>query len=374
MAGELRFDFRDIPSCARHGLSARKVWIYFKALVLTWAVWDLFIYLGFLAAGEDMGARWDLSVLLPLPGGLFWTSWLAVCFLAVAVLLMLHILLRASLKVSRLTFQQIRGDDFYSGAEASRFCSGHGSPLVAVPILLAIAVVLGLLSGWGAGLVSRIPSAGPVIAALLALPLWGIMLLVVLTCFAFILSFMLLPAIVAATRGDSFESVFELFSTMTSQPWRVFVYWILSVIFIALGGAVFLFFSSSAAVLLAWTTGIGAGDGGFGAAMASGPQMLAPEVLPFFSGLVVPVSSGSQAWTGAAGTIAGVSGAAVFLVLVSYLLSCCSSAWTMIYLGLRKRKDGVDLLEEADREDMREYQRLYGDGIPAPGSTGPGEG
>jgi len=362
VAGLLHFDGRDVPSCARHGLSARKIWLYFKALILSWAIWDFFIYLGFIAAGEDMGARWDLSALLPLPGGLFWTSWLAITFLAAACLLILYILMRASLKVSRLTFEQLRGDGFYSGSDASRFASSHSSPLITVPLLLLAVMLLGLLAGLLFGLVSRIPAAGPVITALLAIPLWGIMLLVVLAAIAFFLSFSLLPPIIASTGGDSFESVFELFSTMTSQPWRILLYGFLSLLSIVLGGAVFLFFSSSAAGLLAWTTGVGAGSGGFGAAITAGPQMLAPEVLPYFSFLVTtPVCAGGSAWTGLAGVLAGISGASIFLILLSYLLSSCSSAWTIIYLALRRRKDGVDLLEESDREDMREYKRLSED-------------
>lgn len=368
----LRFDCRDVASCARLGLSARKMWTGFKSLLLSWLVWDFFVYLGFLASGEDMGARWSLSVLLPLPGGLFWHSAIAMVLLGAGCILILAVLMRGSLKVCRLAFEQIRGDAFYSESEAASFARGHSSPLVLVPLLLVILITILLAKGAVVGLISRIPAAGPVIAALFAVPLWGAMLLAVLTAAALILSIMLLPAIIACTRGDTFESVFELFSTMTSQSWRVFLYWFLSLLFTALGSAVFILFSAGAMGLLSMTTSWAAGGGGFAEALTAGPRMLAPELLPFFSSFVSLGTGGSTAaWSGAAGVLAGVSGSVILLVLLSYIFSSLSSAWTVIYVGLRRRRDGTDLLVEADREDMRDYERRYGGGIPLPGKPGP---
>jgi len=351
------------------------MWTGFKTLLLSWVLWDFFVYLGFLAAGENMGARWRMSVLMPLPGGLFWSSPVAVALLVAGCLAMAAVLMRGSLMASRIAFEQIRGDDFYSGAEASSFARSHSAPLAAVPLLLVFLVAILLLKGAAVGLLSRIPAAGPVVASLLALPLWGAMLLAVLTALALLLAFVLLPAIVACTKGDTFESVFELFSTLTSQPWRLLLHGILAVLATALGTAVFALFSAGAMGLLSLTTSWASGGGGFTEAIAAGPRLLAPELLPFFSRVGTMGGGGSvAAWGGAAGLIAGVSGAAMFLVLLSYVFSCLASAWTLIYVGLRRRRDGTDLLVEADREDMREYERLYGGGIPAPGRPGPREG
>ncbi len=362
MAEELRFNVKDIPLCAKYGFSARKIWICFKTLVLSWAIWDIFIYLGFFAAGYDMAARWEQSRLFPLPGALFWTDVIPVVFLIIAVILILYVLIRGALKVSRITFQQIRGDNFFSGADAAKYARGNSTPLVAIPVLLVLVILLALVAGAAAGVLSRVPVAGPILTALLSIPLWGIMLLAVLTALALVLSFQLLPSIIATTGGDTFESIFELFSTMTSQSWRVFLYWLLSLIIILLGGITFLLFTSLAVDLLSFSVALGAGSGGFGQALASGPRLLAPEILPFFSGLITfGQQDSAQAWTGISGVIAGFSGTAILLIVVSYLFSCCSSSWTLIYLALRYRKDGVDLVDSADLEEQREFDRLYGD-------------
>ena len=360
MAEELTFNVKDIPACTRYGFSARKIWIFFKTLVLSWIIWDYFVYLGFFAAGSDLAARWSQSRLLPLPGSLFWMDPVPVILLALGSVLIIYVLMRGSLMVSRMTFQQIRGDDFFSAADAAAFAKEHAVPLISIPVMLALTLLLIYGAGALTGLISRIPAAGPVAASLLSIPLWGVMLLGVLTSIALILSFPLLPAVVACTGGDSFEAIFEVFSTLTSQSWRLCLYWLLSILVIILGGASFLLLSSVAVSFLSLSVSAGAGDGGMVAALASGPQLLAPEALPFFAGLLGQQGD-VQAWSGLAGILAGISGTVIFLIIISYFLSSHASAWTLIYLVLKYRKDGEDLMNRADQEEQREYDRMYGD-------------
>lgn len=360
MAEELSFGIRDIPACARYGFSARKIWVFFKTLVLSWLVWDVFVYLGFFASGSDMAARWEQSRLLPLPGSVFWIDPVPVIFLALGSLLIVYVLMRGSLMVSRMTFQQVRGDDFFSSADARRFAGKHYAPLIAVPLMLVLALALIFASGVAAGLVSGIPAAGPVIAALFSVPLWGVMLLGILTALGLVLALDMVPSVVACTAGDSFEAVFEVFSTLTSQSWRLLLYLLVSLLVILAAGTLFLFATSLAMAGLSSAFTAGAGEGGLAATMAAGPQVLAPEILPYFSGLItLGRSGGGETWTGAAGVIASLSGTAVFLVVLSYVLSSWSSAWTLIYIVLKRRKDGENLPERADLEDQREFDRMY---------------
>jgi hypothetical protein len=364
---EPRFSIRDIPACARYGFSARKIWVFFKTLVLSWIIWDIFVYLGFFAAGSDMAARWDQSRLLPLPGSLFWMDLIPVILLAIGIVLIVYILMRGSMMVSRMTFQQIRGDDFFSGKDASSFAKTHSAPLATIPLMLVLTMIIIFAAGALAGTVSRIPAAGPVLAAVLSIPLWGMMLLGLLTAAGLLLALQLVPAIVATTGGDSFEAVFEVFSTLTSQSWRLFLYLLVAMLAILFAGLLFLLFSSLALTVLSSAFTLGAGHGSLVSTMAAGPQVLAPEILPYFSGLVTfGHQGGTQTWTGLAGLIASVSGTAVFLVVLSYMFSGLSAAWTLIYLALKYRKDGEDLSERADREDQREFDRMYGETGPGP--------
>ena len=362
MAVEMTFNVKDIPACTRYGFSARKIWLFLKTLVLSWFIWDFFVYLGFFAAGCDLGVRWSHSRLLPLPESIFWSDPVPVILLVIGSALIVYVLMRGALMVSRMTFQQIRGDDFYSVSDAAAFGRDHALPLISIPIMLILTLLVIFGTGVLTGFVSRIPAVGPVVASLLLIPLWAVMLLGVLTAIALILSLELLPAVVACTGGDSFESIFEVFSTLTSQSWRLFLYFLLSILIIALGGAAFLILSSAAINFLSLSVSTGAGSTGLSAALASGPQLLAPEALPFFSGLITLGQHGDiQAWSGIAGTLAGISGTVIFLVILSYLLSSYSSAWTIIYIVLRYRKDGEDLMDRADSEEQREFDRMYGE-------------
>jgi hypothetical protein len=371
----LYFDVRDIPSAARSGLSARKIWIFWKALLLSWLIWLVSVYLGFLAAGSDLSSRWETSRLLPLPGGLFWESWPAVLLLAVGALLMLYVMMAAATKVSRITFEQIRGDDFFSGRDASAFLREHRTPLISTPLAILCGLALAVLLGFVLGLFGRIPGVGPVLVGILSVPAWGLALLTVLLGAGFLACFLLVPSIVACTKGDTFESLFELYSTITAQPWRVLLYWITGFVSRLLGLALFMVFASAAVAFLSWTVSLGMGNQGLESTLSSGLQMVAPEAIPWFANAFNPVAAVApgQAWTGLAGLLAGLSGVAILLTVKAYWLSSGTSAWTLIYLAVRHRKDGEDLLRRADDEDQREFEKLYGEIPEEPAAAEPVE-
>lgn len=377
MARKLYFDIRDIPAGARLGLGGRKIWLFFKSLVLSWLVWSLFTYLGWLAADPGgLGAVMRQSRLLPLPGGLFWQSWQAVAILAAGVLGIAWVMLSASLKASRITFEEIRGDDFYSGRDAARFFRGNWKPLAATPLVIAAGLLLAVLALFLLGLLGRIPAAGPVIFGLLAVPAWGASLLAVLAAVALLACIPLLPPIIATTRGDTFETLFELFSTLTSQPWRIVLYGLASAASNAAGLALFMVAASLATGFLSWAAGLGMGDPP-GSVLVAGLSHLAPALVGAAArpaDILGLAGGGSPTVTGGGMAVISAAGAAIVLVLLSYLLSACSSGWTLIYLAVRNRKDGEDLVRRADEEEFREFERQYGSADEyartAPGSGG----
>lgn len=363
MVHKMRFDVRDIPAAARYGLSARKLWIYVKALLFGWACLFIFVNFGYLAAGASLGHVWDGGRLLPLPQGVFWESVPAVVLLAVGLLLALVALLRGSLKVARIAFEQTRGDDFYSGKDADAFAKEHFKPVLVTPLVLLVGIALAVVGGIILGLLASIPGGvGPVIAGIGAIPAWGLALLVVLGGVAFVASFCLVPAIVACTKGDTFESLFELFSTLTSQPWRLALYGLLSAAVRLVGLAVFAAFAAAALKFVSLTMSPITGGDIFYDTVASGLRVLAPAVVGAGSTIFSPVGAvaSGPAWTGLGGVLCAISGVLIFLTVASYWLSSCTSGWTLIYLALRHRKDGEDLLQRADDEEYREFEKEYG--------------
>lgn len=363
MIHKLRFDIGDMPLCVKYGLSARNLWVFWKALVLSWLVWAGMIYLGFFAAGDSMQGRWQVSRLFPIPEGLFLQSPVSIAFMVAALLACLWIMLTAFQKVGRITFEQIRGDEFYSGRDALAFHRENWKPLLMVPVAVLAGLAILLVKLFLLGLLGRIPAAGPVIVGLLAVPFWGVSLFGVLSLIALVLSFPLVPAVTACTRGDTFETLFELFSAITSQPFRIILYAATGLLARLAAMAAFIGFARGALAITALGVGAGMGDHGLAASIQGATHLAAPQLVSHYGSFLAPLGSlagGPSAWSGAAGWTAGLSGAAIAILILAYWFSSCASFWTICYLAVRKAKDGEDLLARADDEEFREFEKRYG--------------
>lgn len=363
MIHKLRFDIRDMPLCVKYGLSARNLWVFWKALVLAWLVWAGLIYLGFFAAGDSIPDRWHASRLFPVPEGLFLQSPVSMVFMAIALLVCLWIIMAAYQKVSRITFEQIRGDEFYSGRDALAFHRENWKPLLLVPVAVLAGLAILLAKLFILGLIGRIPAAGPVIVGLLAVPVWGLTLFGVLAVVALVLSVPMVPAVTACTRGDTFETLFELFSSITSQPFRIVLYAVTGLLARLTAIALFIGFARGALALMTLGVGAGMGDQGLASSIQGGTHLVSPQLVSHYGSFLAPLGSlagGPSGWSGAAGWIAGLSGAAIAVLILAYWFSSCASFWTICYLTLRKAKDGEDLLARADDEEFREFEKRYG--------------
>ena len=358
----LSFRVTDAFQAARYGFNARNIWAFWKGILLAWLVWVFFVYLGFFAAGDSTGERFSSSLLCPLPDALFTASTPAVVLLAAGSLLALSILMLTSLKVSKLTFEQIRGDQFYSERDAGEFCRKHRKPVLITPLTVLMGITAGIAVLLLLGLTGRIPGAGAFIVAVFAVPAWLLGLLLVFAIIAFVLSFFLVPVIIASTGGDTFECLFELFSILSARPARIFKGVLAGVATRIPALALLLLFGWGSVLLVGSVTEISSGFNGTGAGIESGLSRFAPDLVPFYSSIFSPVSSvdSGGSWTGIPGIILSASGVAILLALIAYWCSSCTAMWTVIYLGARYSRDSEDLLLRAEEEEYREFRRMYG--------------
>ncbi len=359
---KLKFQVRDTLLAVRYGLNARNIWVFWKGTVQAWLVWVFFVYAGFLAAGDSLSERFRAAVLCPLPDSLFMSSVPSIILLAAGTLLAFCIYLLTALKVSRLTFEQLRGDQFFSEADARRFCRSNWKPVVATPLVIALGIVLGIVAVVLVGFVGRIPAVGPVIAGLLVVPVWVLGLFLVLALLVLVFSVFLVPVITAATKGDTFECLFEVFSVVTSQPMRLFRGFVTGFSARLVALAVFSLFAWGSVSVVSSVLYRTSGLQGLGDTMESGFSRVAPEVVPFYSSIFNPLSSTEHtesSWSGAAEFLISLSGVAILIVLLAYWLSSCTAQWTVMYLGLRYNRDGEDLLLLADEEEYREFRKIY---------------
>jgi hypothetical protein len=387
---ELRFNFIDIFRAPRLALSAKKIWTQLRALALGLILYNVFVYAAFAVSGADAYRIWSSYYLFPplsLAAGAHPLNAAGVVLWAVGAFAFFLVSYLGMTAVAKITIEQLRGNDFYSRREAGRYVKRHWRPVVFAP--LAILVSLAALFGGGllVGLVGKIPWFGDVAASLSIIPLYLGALLFVFLVLVFALSFCLTPAIVATTGDDTFETSFELFSTLSGQPWRLVVYELLAWVLATVGAALFVLFSAAALKVAYLALYVPMGPK-FAAAFAAAwrvmpcwmrgafPGDFAP--LAWVSGLnVQPFFVSSEAvlplpWPQAiAATFLSLGFLIIYGIVVSYILNVNTVGQTIIYTILRKKKDDENLLEMHDDELEQAMLAL---GTRAEPATGEEEG
>jgi len=399
MLRKLYFDFRDVLRAPRLGFSAKKIWVQFTGLVVGLVGYAVLAYVSLLLSGSPFAEIWNNYGALPIPltlgpgGGvqnffvdLPWYSWL---IWAVGVLWAVVIALLAGTATAKLTYEQLRGNDFYSKKEAWRFARKNAAAVILSPVGLAIlaaglvfgGLVIGWFASWGAVSAWITTAFFPVIIGVTIFTLYLAVIIVVGVVIA--------PAVVATTKNDTFETIFELFSTVAAQPWRLFIYEFLLFLVTLIAFGVFLIFILFALKLMKMVFGVWWGTDFTGYVLPQAqhythsflrvPVDVAQVYLNRFllccqqSGLgVVPwFITGNvpgMYWLLAPQTYsfipvqpaAGLHVASIILavgligligILASYLLATCQAGQTLIYVALRKKKDDENLLERRDYDE-----------------------
>jgi len=178
-------------------------------------------YVSLLVAGRNFGVFWSRFGLLPSVVGLHlpWYSWI---IFAAGVFFLLFSWLVTSTGVARAVYMNLKGNNFYTWKEAFTFAlKKKGGSVVSTPIaIFAIAFFLGL-GGVVVGLLGRIPYVGELGISLFSTIWFMASIFLVFVVLALGVSLLLTPAILATTDDDAFEGIFQSFSTLYSQPWRL---------------------------------------------------------------------------------------------------------------------------------------------------------
>lgn len=219
---KLHFNYKDLFRSLRLGLSAKKIWVMFIGLVVGLGLYAGFAYLAWLVAGHDLLTVWENFRLLPFAEpALYPFPWYSWATYGIGVLLFAATALLAGTAVSKITYEQLRGDEFYESREAWRFAFRHAPSVLASPLLVLGFVALIVVAGLLLSLLGAVPFFGEIFVGLMALPavaasLFTVYLLIILLC-----SLLLAPAVVGASRSDTFDTLFEVFSCANEQPGRL---------------------------------------------------------------------------------------------------------------------------------------------------------
>ncbi len=240
MAVKMHFNWKDIPRAARFGLSAKKIWVMVEGLFFATLSYLILSYIAMLVSGYSIAEIWGTYKFVPFPS--FSELTVAGTIIQyIAIIAFVVITFFYGVAVSKITFEQLRGDEFYEIAKARKFAFTTGKPVIWAPIAILLIIGIILLFGVILGLLGKIPYVGEIIVLLLAVPAFFGVLLIVYLVAAFVLSLFISAGIVGSTKSDTFDTLFEVFSILNEQNWRFLAYETLLFGVIIVAGAIWVF-------------------------------------------------------------------------------------------------------------------------------------
>jgi hypothetical protein len=358
----LRYDIRDVFLAAGLGLRLRKWLVTLPAVVLGMVWWAVFGYLALLSQGMSLSFIWKTYGPVPWPFLRTVATTSSALLWSVGLVGGVITWILASTAVGRITYKQLKGNDFYSWGEAWSFALRKWKPAVLPWILFFVfaGVVLGILLALSQLVGLWSPMVG-LLFPLVCVGAIGILYLIMVGTQSLIMG----PGIVAASNSETLESLFELLSLHAGQGKRCWFYSFVSGLISVAYTAALGFFLIAASLLGAWIMDMGhAGLAGRTVRAAAG---LAPRLWSAINGvpgildtLVHQVGAagagaqmpypGSMPAATAATILVGISITVMTFFLAAQFVATFATCQTTSYLTLRWLKDEQNLLEE-DFED-----------------------
>ena len=365
------FDGRDIFRAPRLALSGKKIIVFIKANLIGYFAYWIFNYLGAMVHGVSFSDTWSMYGLYPclltieslplLPCILFWAG-IVFWFFAISL---------GSTAVSRITYRQLKGDEFYSGSDAWNYVKRHWHPIIYSSIsLLLILVFLFVVAGI-LGLIGKIPYVGEFLFVLPYLLYFFGSVFTIYTGIVLLVSLIYTPSIVATYEEDTMGTVWHNFSITWGQPWRMISYHFVLLPILLIGGYLFSHF---------WMSGYSLINNVFGHDWLMGTKLMNivgwasqavhPEALCSLIGNNCSICNVCSTGCLSCGSILSASAMnvtgteqiaafilAIFLFLimvsaVSYTMSIFAVGETLMFIILKNRTDNDNILEKNDEDDV----------------------
>lgn len=357
---KLYFNYKDVFRAARLGFSPKKMWVMFCGLLLGFVTYGILGFLAHSAAGRPLADTWAMFGLVPLPwtdfGFWAWLLW------GLGALLFAVIVMLASTMAARITAEQLSGNEFFEVKEAVKFIRESWKSVLGAPLVIVMFVVFLLICGAILGLWGRIPFIGHLTVSLLALPIYFVCLFLAFLLAALAVALWYVPVIVGSTKSDTFDSLFETFSAITSQPWRLVVYTALLKLVVLAGFLVFAWFTMAALGIAFQVLAAAMGQKFMDIAL-SGVALYTPPVA--LNAMIGAMNSGwcslgavpslapcsDLGWAGhISAFITGMSLNLVRLMVLSYAASAFVVGQTIIYGIIVMKRDERNIFERREEK------------------------
>jgi hypothetical protein len=279
--------------------------------------------------------------------------------LLASVLWLIFIWSRFGGAITRVAAVEIAKDERITTNEAMEYSKKKFSSYFWSPLSVLIAFLFFYLVNALGGLITRIPYAGPILVALLAILAFLSAFVALLIAIGGSFGWPLMSPAISAEGTDAFDAVSRAFSYVYSRPWQYAFYWLVSGAYgIACVGFVWLF--TLALTYVAFSSAqLGAG------ASLDGP------VRAIFGFLQQSPFDGMNACQAILTVILGTFVVLLFGLGGSYAVSFCYTQRTLMYFVLRKRVDNTEMTEvymEEEEEDLFEEEK--GEGAEEPREAG----
>ncbi len=229
------FNYRDIFKISRLGFSGRKISVHLIGLLLGYLIYETLVYLSLLiSGGAGVKTYWESYGLLPVAPFLSLEGLEVPLITSIAMWLgfvtLAAIFFLTSTMTSKITIEQLRGDVFFSVGKSLSFIKEKWKTVLGAFIGLPFLILLLLLIPVTIALLGKIPMIGqPILVFTSLFTPFGFLLglLIAFLGVACFCSLFFVPAIVATTGADAFETVYQVFAILWNQPWRLIGYGIL---------------------------------------------------------------------------------------------------------------------------------------------------
>ena len=229
---QIHFNYKDIIRVYRYGFSGRRIGIHFTGIILAYLIYQISVYLSLIIVdGSKAQDIWTSHGLLPIlpfvDNDLSVVSSIVMWF---GIVIFGIVFLLCSTLSSKITFEQLSGESLYTIGNALGVLRRRWKTVIGSFFWLFLLTLCLLLIPICVGLLAKIPFLKGTILTISSIftPigfLFGILLLFILSvCLA---GLFLIPAMAATTEVDAFEIVYQLFSIIWNQPWRLMSYGLL---------------------------------------------------------------------------------------------------------------------------------------------------
>ena len=157
---KLYFDVRDIFRAPRLALSGKKIILFVQANLLGYFAYWIFNYLGAMVNGMSFSDAWSIYGLYPCLLGIESLSLLPCALFWMGIVFWFYAISLGSTAVSRVTYRQLKGDEFYSGSDAWSYVKKHWHPIIYSSVSLALILVFLFVIAGIIGLIGKIPYLG----------------------------------------------------------------------------------------------------------------------------------------------------------------------------------------------------------------------